>query len=385
MRAWVITPSDTFFFRNHKSFNLGESDSAEGIFPPSPGTVYGALRSSYIHANSDFQSFYQGKNPKVKRWMGTPDNYGNFKIKACFYYDGENIWLPLSLDHQVVKIQKNKETGEMEEIAYPLQLREENSHLGSDDCGFRLYGTRLEKSTSNSNVYVSLNLWKNSILNGLPVSVARPGNWLHSESKVGIALDDKKGKAQEHMLYRMEKLRFKDNGFKNKPGLAILWDETETPDFSNVSFLRLGGENRPWYLKELGNIDLLSTNELSNIKNQIKKSGIARIIMLTPAIWEHGYRPSGYSKLSNTLKIKEVGEFPLLTACLGRPLVVGGWDMKKNQPKPRKYAVPAGSVLYIKVKPEQAEELVDNLYLGQLTDALNHEGYGLTIVAPYNL
>lgn len=106
---------------------------------------------------------------------------------------------------------------------------------------------------------------------------------------------------------------------------------------------------------------------------------MARIILLTPAIWERGTRPKCYDEetqewdLGGDLRVK------LLTAAVGRPLVIGGWDMKKNRPKRRQYAVPAGSVLIVKVKKEQAEQLVRTIHSKKLTDDLEHEGYGCAV------
>ena len=61
----LLRPVDTFFFRDHKPFSMGEVSKATGWFPPRPGTVYGALRSAYIHRHSDFSTFYEGKDPEI--------------------------------------------------------------------------------------------------------------------------------------------------------------------------------------------------------------------------------------------------------------------------------------------------------------------------------
>ena len=74
----VLKPVDTFFFRNHKSMNAGEDSFASGVFPPRPGTVYGALRSAYIHKKSNFSTFAAGTDSELVRWMGTPSRHGEF-------------------------------------------------------------------------------------------------------------------------------------------------------------------------------------------------------------------------------------------------------------------------------------------------------------------
>lgn len=40
----------TLFFRDGKPFTMGAETYAEGIFPPLPSTIYGALRTGHILA-----------------------------------------------------------------------------------------------------------------------------------------------------------------------------------------------------------------------------------------------------------------------------------------------------------------------------------------------
>ena len=97
-----LTPMDTFFFGNHKSFVPGVDHFAEGIFPPRPGTVYGALRSAYIHATSDFNTFVTEEEKELRTWMGSPTEYGKFELSGIFWKDEKDIVLPLPYDHQVI-------------------------------------------------------------------------------------------------------------------------------------------------------------------------------------------------------------------------------------------------------------------------------------------
>lgn len=39
---------DTLFFRDGKPFSMGDDVWANGVFPPYPSTLYGALRASYF-------------------------------------------------------------------------------------------------------------------------------------------------------------------------------------------------------------------------------------------------------------------------------------------------------------------------------------------------
>lgn len=373
MRALLLRPVDTFFFRDHKPFSMGEVAKATGWFPPRPGTVYGALRSAYIHRHSDFRTFYKGNDPKIKRWMGTPEKHGDFSIRSVWLYDAQGVVLPLPLDYQVVKTEKG-------EKALPLILRQEDEKENWASVGteWRLYASGNEKSASSADAYLSESVWREKAAFHRDISsIARADRWLQREPKIGIARDNLTMRAREGMLYQLPMHRFKEQG-KGTTGLLVLCDRA--PSFDDVRYVLLGGEGRPWHLTTLQRDRFLySKEEEEKLIQQIQERQMARIILLTPAIWERGTRPKCYDEetqewdLGGDLRVK------LLTAAVGRPLVIGGWDMKKNRPKRRQYAVPAGSVLIVKVKKEQAEQLVRTIHSKKLTDDLEHEGYGCAV------
>lgn len=373
MRALLLRPVDTFFFRDHKPFSMGEVAKATGWFPPRPGTVYGALRSAYIHRHSDFRTFYDGKNPEIKRWMGTPWKHGDFSIRAVWLYDAQGAVLPLPLDYQVVKTEKG-------EKALPLILRQENEkeNWASDGTEWRLYASGNEKSASPADAYLGENEWREKAAFHRDISsIARTDRWLQREPKIGIARDNLTMRAREGMLYQLPMHRFKEEQGKSTTGLLVLCDQA--PSFDDVRYVLLGGEGRPWHLTTLQRDRLLySKEEEEKLIQQIREREMARIILLTPAIWERGTRPKYYDEATQELHLDNL-RVKLLTAAVGRPLVIGGWDMKKNRPKRRKFAVPAGSVLIVKVKKEQAEQLVRTIHSIKLTDDLAHEGYGCAV------
>ena len=374
MRALLLRPVDTFFFRDHKPFSMGEVSKATGWFLPRPGTVYGALRSGYIHRHSDFHTFYEGKDPEIKRWMGTPEKPGDFSIRAVWLYDAQGAVLPLPLDYQVVKTEKGEQ-------ALPLVLchEKEKGDWASDGSEWRLYASENKKSASPADAYLGENEWREraAFHQEIP-SIARVDRWLAREPKIGIARDNLTMRVREGMLYQLPMHRFKEEQGKGTTGLLVLCDQA--PSFDDVRYVLLGGEGRPWHLTTLRRDHLLySKEEEEKLIQQIRERERARIILLTPAIWKQGTRPACYDRETQELDLGNNLRVKLLTAAVGRPLVIGGWDMKKNRPKKRQYAVPAGSVLIVKVNKEQAEQLVRTVHSMKLTDELEHEGYGCAV------
>lgn len=376
MAAVLMRPVDTFFFRDNRPFSIGEDNVTTGLFPPRPGTVYGALRSAYIHRYSDFDTFKSGTNEMIKRWMGTPSEYGDFALRGIFLHDEDGAVFPLPLDYQVVK-----EGGR--EVAVPLVLEREDDHFASDASAYRLYGPRDGKSASSEGAYVDEHTWKEELFHRSGMVVRRKDHWVTEEAKVGIARSERTKQAIDGMFYQMSMLRFKRENLKNQgPGFLVVCERA--PDFSGVPYALLGGEGRPWVISSIDRAPLFTAEEERQIAEQIRETKVARIILLTPAFWQYGTRPSGFDPSSGHLYIGEGIRVRLLTAAIGRPLLVGGWDIVANRPKPRRPAVPAGSVLYVEVKPEEAHAFVKAVHGRKWSDESAHEGYGYAVCGAYH-
>lgn len=381
MVALLLRPVDTFFFRDHRPLSLGEDTKATGMFPPRPGTVYGALRSAYIHYHSDFHTFSEGHDPLLKQWMGMPNEPGDFSLRAVWLWDGEGAVLPAPLDVQVVE-KEAKNEGVTEE-AHPLLLQQKEApSFASDRTSWRLYGPLEQKSASAMGTYVNEAVWKEHLILQGSFPVRRMGHWLVQEPKVGIARNEQTKRAADGMLYRMPMLRFPERDGLKRSGLLVLCEEA--PSFEGIRFVQLGGEARPWHVAVIQQEEtFISAEEERRIAEQIKRTGIGRIVLLTPAIWKKGRYPACYDLQTGMLHLADGLRVKLLTAVLGRPLVVGGWDIVRNRPKERQHAVPAGSVLVVEVPQEDAERFVSQVNRMKWTDALTHEGYGYVVCGAY--
>ncbi|MFA6808279.1 MAG: type III-B CRISPR module-associated Cmr3 family protein [Eubacteriales bacterium] len=379
MKQLLLQPVDTFFFRNHQNFTAGENSSANTIFPPNLGTIYGALRSAYIHQKSSFTRFIEGSDLPLKEWMGTTTSPGRLKLRGCFIYANRQAQLPLPMDYQVIKTEKKK--GEqVEEMAYPLELICDKN-LTSNGREYCLYGVSEKKSSSSSRAFVGFEQWKDEILYRRGTKVYRSSHFIETEEKQGIARDWETKTTREGMLYHIKMSRFKSLESSDQSGFIVLCEEG--PSFSDVPFLRLGGKNRPWTLQQLPEkLSLFSLAEEELITRQIEESGIARLILLSPAVWTE--QSSYYKREKNSFKINNELEFPIIAEAIGRPILLGGWDIARNAPKTRSQAVPAGSVLYLKVAKGQSSKLVLALKDAVLSDELGHEGYGWAVCGAGN-
>lgn len=371
--SFYLKPADTFFFKGHHTVEAGEDSDMFGLFPPRPNTVYGALRSAYIHEHMSFSDFAKGTNEEVKQWMGTPDSLGKFAIDFCGLVFETQLLFPLPLDYQVIE-KKIEKDGQEQAQAHPLQLTRTDglSSLGSK---WLLTSQLKEKSKSAANWFVRKEDWKKQVLLAKPIeNLVALGDLLAVENKVGIALDYRKRTGQESHLYRMNFLRFKADSH-------LYVYSSSAPDFSHVRFARLGGENRPWLIRqEKETLTIWDQKEYEAIRKQIAKTKKARIILLTPAIWENGSRPKSFDGGKITLPNGIKAE--LLCAAIGRPAIFGGWDIVRHRPKKRRFMVPAGSVLYVGLEEKEIVRFLDLVNGFSFTDYGSQEGFGFAVIAP---
>lgn len=360
-----LRPVDTFTFRDHRDFQAGEDNQGFTFSFPTPSTIYGALRSAYIYNTSNFTDFAKGINNEVKEWMGTPTTYGNFNVLGTFIeHDGET-YFPVPFDLQILKEHQNKQ------FAIPLQLMKETRKT-SDDKPYRLYAQHIGKSGSGANALVNKkDLIK--LINGTneKIELKYTTDFIVSEDKIGIAVNSATRTAEERKLYQLTMYSFKT---PNKTSFVTYLGKS--PSFDQVPYARIGRKGRPWLIEVNDNtLNLYTDSELDKLKDKIKQTGVAKIVFLTPSILE-----GGTERLTNenaTIRLNDNLELDVLTVATGRPEVIGGFDIVKNRPKPRKNALPAGTVIYVKIPEEKVEEFVSIGHLNTLTDDRKPEGYGL--------
>jgi CRISPR-associated protein Cmr3 len=150
------------------------------------------------------------------------------------------------------------------------------------------------------------------------------------ESRVGIVYKEDTGTVEEGMLYEAEFVRPKD-GVGLDVEMAAL-----SPAWPRSGVLKIGGESRGARYRIL--------DKPAEAMPRTPLGDCFKLYFATPAYLERGWRPkSGWTKL--------VGRgVSLVGAALGRPLVIGGFDLAKKEHKPSRRFIPAGSVYYFKGK-----------------------------------
>jgi len=355
-----IRPLDTFFFRDGKPFSSGQETWADGVFPPSPSILYGALRAIYFTHHPD----------EFKYANTSDDSTLNLRIKGIFLEIGTQPYLPLPGD--CIVTQEGKER--------LLDVVEGASLSNKKTSQFITTISKEIIKESGNNILVQ-KIYYQRYLNGEKIDQRHfksSQDYLQSEPGMAFKKDDTLGTIEEGTLRRAGTQRFKEEE------ISIIVD-FEGLNILQHGLMKLGGEGKVAYY------EIVEKNDSTTIKPpKIENNKYFKICLATPALFKQGWLPSWIDETTlggslNSLKVK------LLTAIVGKPVLIGGFDMKKNRPKPMYKAVPAGSIYYFELSEGNMEEVIKVFHqqaISEIVDTSNsvkldtaHQGFGITYVA----
>ncbi len=342
----IIDPLDTLFFRDGKPFTMGDDNWANGIFPPHPSVVFGALRSAYFSHHID----------DLKKANEPDDPTGKLHIRGIYFYDHEEkkIYLPLPMD--CVK-KKNEEKNEVSILPY-VNL---DNIKTSCPTQYALKGNGDVENVAGG--LITSDLFKKYLTNSdKSFSFIKISDKISIEHKIGIGIDKKSGTSEEGKLYRTGMNRLNDLS------LVIEFDGLDLPA---SGFLKLGGEGRAVSYK-------IFSSEKFDMSFKIKDNyELFKLYLLTPAIFKNGWLPEWIDE--KTL----VGDYhglKLVTASIGKTISIGGFDMKARKPKPMHRAVPAGSVYYFELMEGEIQTAFKLFNQQAISDYYSEQGFGIAYV-----
>ena len=374
-----LQANDTFFFRDGRPFTKGDQPEGYSIFPPLPSTILGALRTAYIAEHGDLSSFYDGKMAKT---IGTPDSLGSIHLKGVFLADRKSgTYCPIPYDLVTKKsVKVNKEKNKL----YKLERSPKKSNfISNSPLNHHLRWDKddedVESETSGRLRHLYLRQYLLDIQKTFRLSPIE--NFVCDEPKIGIERDYKTLTSKDNMLYRIKMSRFQSL-FTDMSELGFVVDYKCDEKLPAKGLLKLGGEGKSFtYERSCHNPDPLATEEdMAALKETIRSSGAFKLYFATPAIFDQGWLPKWIDKHTYKAQYQSLS-FELITAAVGKPIAIGGWDMKKNMPKPTRQAIPAGSVYYFKIPDENCiDAIVNTFHYKNISDWQAAEGFGLCFV-----
>lgn len=352
----AISALDTLFFRDGKPFSMGEESWADGVFPPYPSVLYGALRTWYI----------MNKGKIINQEL--IDESSGIKLLGLMYQYGGAIYLPLPMDFvepKGKKLEKITEEERKKEYSVTKLTRVEEATLSNHHLPKLLMPpTDVSEFESFSNGLMDLDSFKQYLEGTLDTydKAVKLDELAPSEPKVGIGRNNHTGTADEGKLYRVGMRRIKD--------LEILLEVNLPKDAieSDSCFLKLGGEGKVVMFRKRGRIGSNFRIDKDTIE---LKGNRFKLYLATPAFFKGGWRPD----LEKNCGLKA----NLIAAAIGKSQHIGGFDMAKRKAKPMLKAVPAGSVFYFESE-EPAERILEKLQGKSVSDFLPEQGFGIAYV-----
>ncbi|MFW5871820.1 MAG: type III-B CRISPR module-associated protein Cmr3 [bacterium] len=352
-----IYPLDTLFFRDSRPFSKGVDSWANGIFPPAPSVFYGALRSAHFSHHID----------ELDKANEDGDPTKNLKIKGIFFRVGESDYLPLPYD-----LVKKKKSSKKE--VFPLIHKDISDYFHSGKTSHIL---TTDEDITEAVETVKSGLIENGDLNSYlkneyngskKYNYHELSEFVSNEPKIGIARNNYSHSTEEGMLYRVGMNRLDNFSF------VIDFNGLGLP---HKGFIKIGGEGKG------------ASYELIDDLMEIQKPDFAdtdkffKLYISTPAIFNNGWIPDWINpeKLEGIVPDTNC-RVRLLTAALSKPLHLGGFDIKKRQPKPMKKAVGNGSVYYFEVIEGNIKKIVDEIHGKSISDEeMNKkQGFGISFI-----
>lgn len=352
----ALCPIDTWFFRDSTPFTQGESPQAgvASVFPPHPPSVVGAIRAAVARSLGwDGRSPWRARETAV---LGDGAELGPLSFTGPFVLRDDEAVFPLPRHVMVARAGAEwAAVGRL--VPGPLV----DSDLGAMRLPVPESPGSAAVKPSRTRPWVTRAGLQRILVGELP----RPGELLDesslwtTESRVGIARAPASRAVEPGMLYSTRHVRPRANVSVavELSGLAADWQPSGIVPF--------GGEHRlaalqPWPGLRLDHLDA----------GDAVRGGRLTLVALTPL------------RLPPTAIAGRVPVMPglrIASACVDRPLRVGGWSSVARGPVPLTNAVAPGATLFCQVDGAAARDLVFDrglLRLGRDVAA----GFGLCAV-----
>lgn len=307
MKWYSYKPQDTLFFRGAESAEMGADHSASTLFPPSPETITGSLRTAVLLQNDIPFNEYTDEgfsNAKIISTIGRSKDSAPFSVTGPLFKDDNDIYIPAPYSWFISKENNKTETGKknnVNENVKPVKAQFVKSSLFlSDD--------ELLWATGKDCESVGGKWFKLKDLNKETITLYEQSYFAETEIRTGIALDGRN--VRKSHLYSFRHYRL-------KPGVELVFGIDKEIPVADTGVLKLGAEQRFGEYRLIKNIELPET-------------GQSKFFMcLSPA--------EGKEETNNYV------------VAAGKLIYRGGWDMRIGFHKPMKGYFPAGSVFKEKI------------------------------------
>ncbi len=363
MKTLHFIPQDAWFFRDGRPYQKEENAQAdvESLFPPFASTVSGAIRVALARNAQKDPWTCSNKWPiELDNVLGTEtDNLGVLQFTGPFlHHHKHGLLFPAPL-HLL-----GKPTPDAETPFTGLTLLEPGEAIETDAGSYRLpkANPNTPEGAKNAEGQWITSDGLKAILNGqLPAErdLVSPARLWAFESRVGLSRDAITHAVGDAALYSPRYVRLTKDACMvfGVNGLPKGWSIPES--------FPLGGEGR---MAITLNRDDLKGLEIPASKRPPQNQFI--LVTLTPVVLPRA--DDGQPAWPRPEHTFPGVDAELLSACLGKPLHIGGWDSINSKPLPLRPCLPPGCVLFFEGTPPNEPTV-------RLGDRTAH-GYGRCVI-----
>lgn len=342
MNYLKLTPLDSWFFRDGRPFHQGEpSADIESIFPPSAFTIVGAIRA-YLAQRMGW---------KYQR-MGWRDGKWDEKIIRVLG-DGYDLW-PLMFRGPFI----GRESSGVIEPLFPVPLHLLGRYEEGKDRLFKLLspGKGIDsdlgkvrfpsaEGIEGMKTFIQHYLTAKSFTDVLQgktedLKIVASDELWESEYAVGLARDADTRTAREGHLYSSCKIRLKKSAF------LMMGIEGVRDDLPDQFALAMGGESKMSVAERVVIQEDLFNKPSLECENRHLRFTLTH---LTPAWLERWPGPG---------EVLPGVPGKVVSACLDRPIRIGGWDSVKREPVALKPFIRPGSIWFCEADANKKEEVL---------------------------
>lgn len=331
-KQWRFDPLDSWFFREARPFGAATGGELSSVFPPPAHTGAGAVRTLIGEAQGvDWERFaHDGEYADLKRSIGVGDDLGQLHIGGPYpLWKGERLY-PAPL-HLLAK------TGQ-----YTVLQPGEPVECDLGRVRLPQLATVLPGAKPLENAWLDGPNLRRVLQGQVPETIYRSSDLYAEESRLGIARDNARRTAADGLLYHTRHLR-------PRPELAIGVTVSGIPPELHLArgVTRFGGESRASAVT-VGDVRPLPPAPDIDSPNLL-------LVLLTHADFSDDWRPPGFEPgAQDDAKVwrglLNGVELTLHSAVLGKVVREGGWDMRRQEPRPVRSLIPAGSVYFCSVE-----------------------------------
>lgn len=387
MADYTITPKAPLMFRDGRPF--GAADQANTLPFPLPSTTAGAMRAAW----AEQQEFdYRNAIRLLEKQISGPllveitakqkTKSSTEKLAAVLFpRPADSLCLNHADGKRIYRLTPKPVSDDVEGIdlpsgpLLPVFLDSENKEKPAEQAPrFWYFQSMIEWLTDDS--YRELFADTQGV-GLLPV-----------ETRTHVAIDPSTLSNRTGQLYQTSGLDFSEQKISRYNEKFSGWKEHNFAllvrfheNHLSHTYRTIGGEARLGYIEDAGNL----WPELpANLEKAISESNHFRIVLVTPAIFDHGYLPGWLNdRLEGSPPGLEKVRLRLRAVAINRWQPVSGWQMRaigSTPPgaRPVRRMAPAGTMYWFeKIEGDSSE--ISRLWLGSISDQQSQDGFGLVL------